>query len=158
MTLNGPVISIFEKLTSRASFWRIICLVLRSFQIWPQTTWNDRVTSKLAAKSTRYQSRPRYFFWLNFKGFSMIKCHFFTRPRPARVFSNFLMLTNTEKTWNFGIKLCSWATGRHQVPKYLIFLNSTGPITLLSTFFVRFRDIFFEKIFGFFLSFPKNLC
>ena len=98
MTLNGLVINIFEKLASRASFWRIICLVLRSFQIWPKTIWNDRVTSKPAAKSTRYQSRPRYFFWSNFKGFSMIKCHFFTRPKPARVFSNFLKLTNTEKT------------------------------------------------------------
>ena len=73
MTLNGPVINIFEKLISRASFWRIIRLVLRSFQIGPQTTCCGHVTSNPATNSTRYHSRPGNFPWLNLKSFSFMK-------------------------------------------------------------------------------------
>ena len=62
VTLNGPVINIFEKLRSKASFWRIICLLLSSFQIGPQTSWNDHMTSKPAVKYPSFAVVSNIFF------------------------------------------------------------------------------------------------
>ena len=61
-----------------------------------------------------------------------------------------------QKTWNFDIKSCSRAAGCHKVTEKLIFLISTGPITLFSTFLFDFGTFFFLLIFAFFLSFSRT--
>ena len=84
MALNDLETNFLKKFTSKASFWRIICLVLAIFQIWPHMLRNApkysghflkfKKWSKSSHPNGYYEkiSIPYFFNWTNILLWSVI--------------------------------------------------------------------------------------